>query len=186
MLSNFKILIVSSVALGIAGCSSTGDSLNDMMGLSKDVPDESQVRTNQALAMPPDLQLRAPSGEVTETGQPNPYAQTGTVQPPATTPPQTAYPAEPDYNAPVQNQQVATTQQQVATTQQQVAAAPQQVQPNQAADVYAQHGISRYNPDGTEKDQGQLTKELRAAIQAKKRTQNKNYGTVFNVGELFN
>ena len=178
MPSIVKILIVSGVALGIAGCStSSDDTLNDMIGLGKDVPDESQVRTHQALAMPPDLQLRAPSGEVTETGQPNPYAQAVTVPAPAPAAPQTAYPAEPDYNAtaPAQNQQVAN--------------APQQVQPVQPAptnDVYAQYGISRTNPDGTEKDQAQLTKELRDAIQAKKRAENKNYGTVFNIGELFN
>ena len=71
----FKFVVCGAFALGIAGCSTQGDSLNDMIGLSKDVPDERQVRTHQALSMPPDLQLRAPSGETAETGTLNPYAQ---------------------------------------------------------------------------------------------------------------
>jgi uncharacterized lipoprotein len=52
-------------------------------------------------------------------------------------------------------------------------------------DVYEQYGISKLNPDGTKKDEGKLREELRQAVLAKKRQQNPNHGTIFNVGELF-
>jgi hypothetical protein len=64
-----------------------------------------------------------------------------------------------------------------------VAAKPRAVTPTQ--DVYEQYGISKLNPDGTKKDEGKLREELRQAVLAKKRQQNPNHGTVFNVGELF-
>jgi hypothetical protein len=59
-----------------------------------------------------------------------------------------------------------------------VAAAPQE-------DVYAKYGISKLNPDGTEKTRPVLAKELKAAILAEKRQTNPNYGTIWNIGALF-
>ena len=47
------------------------------------------------------------------------------------------------------------------------------------------YNISRLNPDGTVKKQGQLLDEIRQAVLAEKRRQNPNYGTIFNSGELF-
>jgi hypothetical protein len=52
-------------------------------------------------------------------------------------------------------------------------------------DVYAQYGISKLRPDGSKKEDWELRAELKAAIKKKKREANPNYGTIFNVGELF-
>jgi hypothetical protein len=52
-------------------------------------------------------------------------------------------------------------------------------------DVYVRYGISKTNPDGTEKTKQQLWKELRAAQLAEKRRTNPNYGTIFNIGNIF-
>jgi hypothetical protein len=52
-------------------------------------------------------------------------------------------------------------------------------------DPYQKYGISKLKPDGTPKDDWELRQELRAAVIAEKRKSNKNYGTVFNAGELF-
>jgi hypothetical protein len=78
-----------------------------------------------------------------------------------------------DFEAPVDNAPLATTPRPAAP-----ARAP-------AQDVYDQYGISKLNPDGTKKDDGKLREELRQAVLAKKRKQNPNHGTIFNIGELF-
>ncbi len=52
-------------------------------------------------------------------------------------------------------------------------------------DNYAKYGISKTNPDGTPKSKHVLQTELRAAILAEKRRNNPNYGTIFNIGEIF-
>jgi hypothetical protein len=52
-------------------------------------------------------------------------------------------------------------------------------------DVYEKYGISKLNADGSEKSKAQLTKELKAALLAEKRKSNPNYGTIWNIGELF-
>jgi hypothetical protein len=64
------------------------------------------------------------------------------------------------------------------------AAAPR-VAPAPQEDVYAKYGISKLNPDGTEKTRPVLAKELKAAILAEKRQTNPNYGTIWNIGALF-
>jgi hypothetical protein len=66
-----------------------------------------------------------------------------------------------------------------APVQQNVYGAPE------AQDNYAKYGISKTNPDGTPKPKDQLQEELRAAILAEKRRKNPNYGTIFNIGEIF-
>jgi hypothetical protein len=58
--------------------------------------------------------------------------------------------------------------------------------PPMGEDIYAKYGIDVNNPDGTRKPPPQLQKELRAAIVAEKRRTNPSYGTIFNVGGLFN
>ena len=62
-------------------------------------------------------------------------------------------------------------------------AAPGRPVPGQ--DVYEKYGISVNKPDGSRKADWELRRELRAAILADKRKQNPNYGTIWNVGELF-
>jgi hypothetical protein len=52
-------------------------------------------------------------------------------------------------------------------------------------DVYAKAGISIYKPDGTRKTDPELREELRKYYVAKKRQKNSNYGTVFNIGNIF-
>jgi hypothetical protein len=55
----------------------------------------------------------------------------------------------------------------------------------QMRDAYEIHGISKVNADGTEKKRAQLQKELKAAILAKKRLTNPNYGTIKNIRNIF-
>ncbi len=52
-------------------------------------------------------------------------------------------------------------------------------------DIFAQYGISKTKPDGSPKKEWELRAELKAAITKKKRQTNPGYGTVFNVGGLF-
>jgi hypothetical protein len=54
-----------------------------------------------------------------------------------------------------------------------------------APDSYAKYGISKTNPDGTPKEKAQLHKELRAAQLEEKRRKNPNYGTIWNIGNIF-
>jgi hypothetical protein len=103
--------------------------------------------------MPPDLQLRAPTGPVSEDYQPNTAA--------AGSDPLSTSPAP-------QNLATAT-------------ATPAQP----AGDVYERNGISKFHPDGKPKTDGELRAELKAVYLAKKRQQNPNYGTVFNIGNIF-
>ena len=53
------------------------------------------------------------------------------------------------------------------------------------ADVYERYGISKFNPDGTPKTQEQLQAELKKATLLNKQQQNPNYGTIFNIGNIF-
>ena len=55
-----------------------------------------------------------------------------------------------------------------------------------AVDVYEKYGISKLKPDGTKKNDNVLREELRQAVIAEKRKTNPNYGTIRNIGELFN
>ena len=52
-------------------------------------------------------------------------------------------------------------------------------------DKYAKAGIPLTKPDGTKKSDAELDAELRTYYLAKKRQQNPNYGTVFNMGNIF-
>ena len=53
-------------------------------------------------------------------------------------------------------------------------------------DIYAEYGISRLKPDGTAKNDEELKTELKAAMLKRKREQNPNYGTIRNIGAIFN
>ncbi len=149
--------LISILACGfvVAGCSET--KFLDTLGAGKSsTPQETGVQTGNNLAMPPDLQLKAP-GTVTETYQPNKVAAAPVDN--------TNY----DADAPVAPAPVAKAP---------VAKVPVQ-------DIYAQYGISKTKPDGTAKTQGELTGELKVAIRKKKQQTDPNYGTIFNIGNVF-
>ena len=55
-----------------------------------------------------------------------------------------------------------------------------------AVDVYEKYGVNKFKPDGTKKNDNVLREELRQAVIAEKRKKNPNYGTIRNIGELFN
>jgi hypothetical protein len=150
-------------ALAVAGCSET--KMQDLLGSGKDsAPNESQVRINRNLAMPPDLNLRPPSGEVTEDGELNKVASAPPPAQPA------ADPAQP---APAPMQTASATPPAASAAQ-----PPEQ-------DVYEKYGISKTGPDGKPKTESQLYKELRDAQIAEKRKANPNYGTIWNMGNVF-
>jgi hypothetical protein len=152
-----------TAALAVAGCSET--KMQDLLGSGKDAtPNESEVRVNRNLAMPPDLNLRPPSGEITEYGEPNRVA---TAQPPA-------QPAMDQAQASPEPLQTAAAQPPAA----QGTEPPKQ-------DVYERYGISKVGPDGKPKTENQLYKELREAQLAEKRKTNPNYGTIWNMGNVF-
>ena len=52
-------------------------------------------------------------------------------------------------------------------------------------DLYDQYGISKLHADGTPKTADELKNELRTAMLARKQQQNPNYGTIFNIGNVF-
>jgi hypothetical protein len=149
---NRIVSVISIVATGaiLAGCA--GGGLLDVAGYGKSMaPNEAAVRSGQNLAMPPDLQLRAPSGPVTEDYVPN-TAAAGSDAASVSAAPQnlaTATPAQP------------------------------------AGDVYERNGISKFHPDGKPKTDAELQAELKAVYLAKKRQQNANYGTIFNIVNIF-
>jgi hypothetical protein len=158
-----------TAALAVAGCSET--KMQDLLGSGKDAtPDETQVRVNRNLAMPPDLHLRPPSGETAEYGEPNKVAS---AAPPAQQPAVDLAQASPE---PLQT---ATAQPPAS----QSPAAGGTEPPKQ--DVYEKYGISKTGPDGKPKSENQLYKELRAAQLAEKRKSNPNYGTIWNMGNVF-
>jgi hypothetical protein len=146
-------------ACAVSACSETA--VQDMLGSGKaSVPDSSQVTVGQSLSMPPDLQLRAPSEAPVENTQVAAAQPVGTVQP-----------VQPVSSSPPDPQALAGTQ--TASTE-----PPKQ-------DVYVRYGISKTYPDGKPKPDRILIKELHDAQLAEKRRANPNYGTVWNMGELF-
>ena len=64
-------------------------------------------------------------------------------------------------------------------------AEPKPLAPAVKRDIYADNNISKVKADGTEKTPTELQRELKAALLAKKRQQNPNYGTIFNIGSVF-
>jgi hypothetical protein len=164
MKSSLALVSACLAGLILAGCGETR--VQQLLGSGKDsAPDESQVRVNQSLSMPPDLQLRAPTGQVTEYGQPNQVAK---LPPPQQQPDQ-----------PYEQASAAPEPQQHSQTDTAAAQEP----PKQ--DVYERYGISKVKPDGTPKTDRELIRELRAAQLAEKRRKNPNYGTIWNMGNVF-
>lgn len=176
-----------ALAASVSACAET--SLQDTFGAGKVVPDATQVPTNQALTMPPDLQLRPPGSAPTPSAQPAvpgaamPEAQQAYVPPPSGQPlaletAQEAGVAPPPAPEPVE-QASQYPQTAVATN---VAPAPA---PAATGDIYDRYGISKTNPDGTPKSPGQMREELRQKQIAEKQAQNPSYGTIFNIGSIW-
>lgn len=152
-----KPVLALFAALALAGCSET--QFADAIGAGKNSPDETVVARGHALSMPPDLQLpppgSGPDSAAYAEAAPAPETKAAALPAPGDAAPATAAAPGP------------------AT-----ASAPVQ-------DIYAHYGIAKTNPDGTPKPKTQLYKELRAAQLAEKRKTNPNYGTIFNIGDLF-
>jgi hypothetical protein len=149
---SFKILILLCGALALSACSN-GSSLLDSKGST---PQAVNVPVGNALALPPDLQLQAPT-QTTDVYLPN-----GPVAEPA--------PAL----APVATKKLASN----------VPALPN-VDGLSKPDIFEQYGILKLNPDGTPRTPVQLREALRAAILAKRKQANPNYGTIANLGNIF-
>ncbi len=162
-----------------------GKVLDDTLGLSKEVPDERVVRTHQTLAVPPDLQLRPPAPGETVTGTLNPAARQAANQRTYATPPGGVG----SQVVPPQGAQAAVQQPQ-PYTQTPAAAQPApygtaQPPAQPVGDIYERNGISKTHPDGKEKTNTELAKELRAVSLQKKRAKNPKYGTIWNFPNLF-
>ncbi len=140
--------------------------INQVMGLNKAAPDESQVRVHQVLVMPPDYQLRPPAdGSSPETGVNNPLALP-TIGPGGSVP-----------NAPTQ---VANADPNVPGPQAITPGTNPQQNPNTT-----HHGVSTVNPDGTPKSRRQIVDEVNKKRIEEERKKDSSYGTIFNIGSLF-
>jgi hypothetical protein len=148
------------LALAASACSETA--VQDLLGNGKaDRPDASQITVSQNLSMPPDLQLRAPP-----EGPSNDNQATAVQQP--------VEPAQP-----------------VAAATEPLSQ-PKPLRPTKTAsleepkqDVYERYGIAKTYPDGKPKPERVLVEELRQAQLAEKRKANPNYGTIWNIGNVF-
>lgn len=148
-------LVVIVAGLALAGCSNGSSLLNS----KSNVPQASNIPVGNALAMPPDLQLPAPT-QTSENYEPNGPVVSEALDPnlsaPATKPMKKMASAAPTAPIPVKK------------------------------DLYSQYGISKVDADGKPKKSELLQAELKAAIIKKKRETNPNYGTVSNIGAIFN
>jgi hypothetical protein len=151
-------LVVILAALALAGCSNGSSLLNS----KSNVPQASNIPVGNALAMPPDLQLAVPN-QTSENYEPN-----GPVEPVA--------PAA-NVNTPSINPK-----QQIANAPLEDSGAPVPVK----QDIYDQYGVSKFDANGKPKKPDILKAELKAAIIKKKRETNPNYGTIANIGAIFN
>ena len=132
-----------------------GSSMRDY--LEKDTPTQT-TSVRQDLTMPPDLRLPPPG---TTAPAPDPGAISSTRTAVLTAPPAAA-----------------------AAPKAPAAAAPA-VASNSPDAVYINAGISVTNPDGSRKTDAQLREELQQYYLAQKKSANPNYGTVFNIGNIF-
>jgi hypothetical protein len=142
--------------------------MNDVMGLGKTAPDESEVRVHQMLAMPPDYQLRPPAdGSSPETGVNNPLALPGL----------TPGGAAPALNAPTQ---VANADPNVPGPQAITPGSSQQQDPNAT-----HYGVSTVKADGTPKTRREIIDEVNKKRIEEERKKDPSYGTIWNIGSLF-
>lgn len=185
-----KISFGTAACILLAACSEV--SVMNKLGLGKAPPDESQVVTNNSLAMPPDLQLPPPSANAPAPPQPPAQANVAvTAAPPDAL---AAAPATTEVASAEQSPYDTGEQQLTTDGSTNTASTGPAVQAAQKRDMksgdpkedaYQRFGISKTRPDGTPKSQTELDRELLQAVREEKRKQNPNYGTVFNMGELF-
>ena len=168
-----KIIGLIAVLL-LAGCSS-GSSLLDAKST---IPSAAAVPVGNNLALPPDLQLPAPSRTVAGY-QPNGYVAPIVMPAPRQVSQAAAF-ADPTAG----NQQTAGQQQAAAYSATETVYSNKGVDLAFPADYYAKYGISRFRANGKLKTPDEMKKQLIAAILAKKRATNPNYGTISNIGNI--
>jgi hypothetical protein len=177
-----KTSVSTAICVLLVACSEV--SVMDKLGLGKSPPDESQVVTNNSLALPPDLQLppqaTAQANSVVTATPPDAFASA-----PATT--EVASAEQSPYDTGEQQLTTdGTTTAPAQTTGTAVQATQKRdVKADPREDAFQKFGISKTRPDGTPKTRAELDRELLEAVRQEKRKQNPNYGTVFNMGELF-
>ena len=177
-----------AVLLVLGACTET--QFADTLGVGKTAPDESQIRVNQALSMPPDLRLKQPTGEISEYGTPNKAAAVTTTTHTVSAAPDdveetaTDEPVMTASTDPVAAPKTTTTKTAEASATAANTAAEAQ-KPATIDDAYARYGISKTYPNGKPKPTGVLYDELRKAEAAAKRAADPKYGTIWNVGDMF-
>ncbi|MFN4142321.1 hypothetical protein [Aestuariivirga sp.] len=147
--------LLGLMAIGLTGC---GSAMRDY--LEKETPPQSAA-IRQDLSMPPDLRLPPPG---TTAPAPDPGAVAATTSTAALTAPPSEEASAAKTAAP---------------------AAPAAGSNTAADDVYTRAGISVYKADGTKKSDAELRRELQEYYLAQKKAKNPNYGTVFNIGNIF-
>lgn len=170
-------VVAASVVLTACG----GDAIREAVGLGKSAPDEREVRTHDVLAMPPDLQLRPPSDDgQSDSGRPNVAADAARTaalnQPPRSGDNESG---DAGRSVPTVNETAPV----VLGESTEVASVTQE--PETEQDVYARFGISRTHPDGRPKEDWELQRELREKRIERERARNPNYGTIWNLGNIF-
>ena len=172
----------------LAACSET--SVMDAFDAGKSTPDENLVSTNRPLSMPPDMALRQPgaaNAPAPSNGLSVEQGQRGLATYQAPPPPQ------PSYQPPAAQQpawQNSTPSPAPEPAPQQQAYAPSAPAPQVSTvkpqdKIYYDNGINPYNADGTRKTQSILNEALRQKSLETKRAENPNYGTIFNMGEVW-
>jgi hypothetical protein len=148
---------VSVAVLGVMafGLAGCGSTMSNW--LEKDTPTQTAV-VNRDLTMPPDMRL-APPGSAPAAPEASYQSNESDI-----------YSGE-NLDAP--------------STASAAPAAPAAPRPSAADNVYTEAGISLTKPDGTKKTDVELREELRQIQLAKKKQKNQNYGTVFNIGNIF-
>ena len=147
---------VSMVLLGVTAIALTGCGNAMRDMLEKDTPAQTTAMRGD-LTMPPDLRLPAPG-----TTAPAPDPGAVDTQAALTAPPPAA----------------------AAPAPAKVASAPA-ANPSDPNSIYTNAGISLYKPDGTKKTDSELRDELQQYYINQKKAKNPNYGTVFNIGNIF-
>ena len=147
--------VAASLALMLSGCSGGGGLLGTgLLDAKATVPQAINVPVGNALALPPDLQLAAPT-QTSDAYRPNGYVE----------------PITPGVDANGSRQ-----------APQNIYAYADSVEPT--ADNFAKYGVSRFRPNGKLKSLNEMKAELRQRVLAKKRLANGSYGTVGNLGNV--
>ena len=152
-------LNAAQILLIVMGLSLAGcSSMSSMLNPKSSVPSAASVPVGNSLAMPPDLQLATPT-QTTENYEPNgpvePVAATGNLNLPSKKPVQASGLYSDGPAAPAK------------------------------LDLYDQYGVSKVDANGKPKKAEVLQADLKAAIIKKKREANPNYGTIANIGAIF-